>query len=841
MVTTTTTPTTSSYHPSSSSSSSTSGNIITVAACTLNQWALDFDGNLARIVESCRQAKARGATYRLGPELEVPGYGCEDHFLESDTLLHSWESLVELLLHEENLTHGMLCDFGMPLLHRGCRYNCRVLCYDSKILLVRPKTALADSGNYRESRHFTAYQNLRHGNDNDDLLLPQWVQDRLGPGHPRKVPFGLAYVETNDGVKVGCESCEELWTPLASHIGLALQGGVEIIGNGSGSHHELRKLDQRLELMVSATRKSGGVYLYSNQRGCDGGRLYYDGGAIIVCNGEVLAQAPQFGLDDVAVVTATVDLDDVRSYRAGVPSFGTQAVQQHGRDAASPTSNARLVDAPQARLLSNASDYDHHHPISEPISLRWSTPEEECCLGPACWLWDYLRRSGASGFLLPLSGGADSSAVATIVAAMCHLAYENAVGCGGCGGSGSPGGEDGCHDAKPSSNNRDDNMVLKDLRRICRQADDWTPSSPQEIASHVLHTVFMGTENSSNVTTSRARRLGGAVGSYHLTVRIDLMVRAVVQVFALTTGRTPRFLVHGGTLQEDLALQNIQARLRMVTAYLFAQLLPWTRGRSAGFLLVLGSANVDEGLRGYLTKYDCSSADLNPIGAISKGDLKRMLLWAADRYGHPVLAEIAAAPPTAELRPNKGGGSQRNDGATDGGGEGEIGQEEEEDTAEHSQLDEEEMGMSYAELGWFGRLRKISRCGPVSMYRRLVVAWATTTSGPAEVAAKVKAFFYHYAANRHKMCTLTPSYHAEAYSPDDNRFDLRPFLYNTAWPRQFAAIDRLVEQAAVATRQRHRRLDHDDYDNMSAGEEGTKATAVAPAPATETATAGQAP
>ena len=33
-----------------------------------------------------------------------------------------------------------------------------------------------------------------------------------------------------------------------------------------------------------------------------------------------------------------------------------------------------------------------------------------------------------------------------------------------------------------------------------------------------------------------------------------------------------------------------------------------------GYLLVLGSANVDESLRGYMTKYDCSSADINPIG-----------------------------------------------------------------------------------------------------------------------------------------------------------------------------------------------------------------------------------
>ena len=43
------------------------------------------------------------------------------------------------------------------------------------------------------------------------------------------------------------------------------------------------------------------------------------------------------------------------------------------------------------------------------------------------------------------------------------------------------------------------------------------------------------------------------------------------------------------------------------------------------------------------------------------------------------------------------------------------------------------------------------------------------------------------------MTTLTPSYHAEVYSPDDNRFDHRPFLYNTRWSWQFAAIDSAVE------------------------------------------------
>ena len=77
-------------------------------------------------------------------------------------------------------------------------------------------------------------------------------------------------------------------------------------------------------------------------------------------------------------------------------------------------------------------------------------------------------------------------------------------------------------------------------------------------------------------------------------------------------------------------------------------------------------------------------------------------------------------------------------------------------------------------------------------------AWAGL--GPLTVAEKVKRFFRFYSINRHKLTTLTPAYHAEEYSPDDNRFDLRQFLYNVRWPRQFGAIDRLAAKLAdVAT------------------------------------------
>ena len=47
-------------------------------------------------------------------------------------------------------------------------------------------------------------------------------------------------------------------------------------------------------------------------------------------------------------------------------------------------------------------------------------------LGPACWLWDYLRRSRTQGYFLPLSGGVDSCSTAVIVYSMCRLAVDAA-------------------------------------------------------------------------------------------------------------------------------------------------------------------------------------------------------------------------------------------------------------------------------------------------------------------------------------------------------------------------------------------------------------------------------
>ena len=101
---------------------------VTVSTCNLNQWALDFEGNLERIIESIKIAKSRNSILRIGPELEICGYGCEDHFLESDTIHHCWQSIEKII--KGKYTNGILCSFGMPVIHNDIIYNCNVWIYN---------------------------------------------------------------------------------------------------------------------------------------------------------------------------------------------------------------------------------------------------------------------------------------------------------------------------------------------------------------------------------------------------------------------------------------------------------------------------------------------------------------------------------------------------------------------------------------------------------------------------------------------------------------------------------------------------------------------------------------
>ncbi|KAI4277554.1 MAG: hypothetical protein LQ337_001676 [Flavoplaca oasis] len=112
------------------------------------------------------------------------------------------------------------------------------------------------------------------------------------------------------------------------------------------------------------------------------------------------------------------------------------------------------------------------------------------------------------------------------------------------------------------------------------------------------------------------------------------------------------------------------------------------------------------------------------------------------------------------------------------------------------------MGITYDELSMFGRLRKNDKLGPWGAYCKLLSTWGSQNFArnpnarplsPRRIAHNTKFFFTKYAINRHKMTVLTPSLHMEQYSPDDNRFDLRPFLY-PGFDWQYAKIDRDVER-----------------------------------------------
>ncbi|CAE8647226.1 unnamed protein product, partial [Polarella glacialis] len=248
-----------------------------VATCNLNQWALDFEGNYKRIVSSIKQAKQQGCTFRTGPELEVTGYTCEDHFFEYDTFVLAWDSIAKML--DSDLTDGIICDVGLPIMHRNVSYNCRIFLLNRKVIGVRPKMCLANDGNYRETRWFTAWsvETSKPGfGEVEDFYLPINIMKITGQ---QKVPIGIIAIRTRDTV-IASETCEELFTPNSPHIMMSLDG-VEIIANGSGSHHQLRKLNTRIDLVRGATAKGGGIYLYANQKGCDGGRLFFDGSCMI--------------------------------------------------------------------------------------------------------------------------------------------------------------------------------------------------------------------------------------------------------------------------------------------------------------------------------------------------------------------------------------------------------------------------------------------------------------------------------------------------------------------------------------------------------------------------------
>eukprot|EP00116_Pleurobrachia_bachei_P006675 sb/3466937/ len=262
------------------------------------------------------QAKERGAQIRVGTELEICGYGCYDHFYEPDTLHHCWQTMARLITNTD--LKNILVFTGMPVMHRGVLYNCTIVFYNQKICFIRPKRHLANEQNYREMRYFVNWKRARHV---EPYILPKFISTLT---KQPKVPFGDGVISTLDNIDIGVESCEELFVPHSPHIDMSLDD-VSIFVNMSASHHILRKLNYRIDLIQHSMKKVGGIYIYSNQKGCDGDRTNYDGCPLIVCNGKLAAQGTQFGLQDIEVKTAVLDINEVYNYRSAVISRSHQS------------------------------------------------------------------------------------------------------------------------------------------------------------------------------------------------------------------------------------------------------------------------------------------------------------------------------------------------------------------------------------------------------------------------------------------------------------------------------------------------------------------------------------
>src|SRR5690606_19662353 len=143
----------------------------------------------------------------------------------------------------------------------------------------------------------------------------------------------------------------------------------------------------------------------------------------------------------------------------------------------------------------------------------------------ALGLFDYLRKSRAMGYVVSMSGGADSAACACLVALMVRFGVE----------------ELGVDEFKAR---------LGHIERI--QAAE----SESELVRALLTTAYQSTRHSGAVTREAARSVAESLSATHLELDVEPMFQAYVTAVEAVEGRPLRFP------EDDVALQNVQARVR---------------------------------------------------------------------------------------------------------------------------------------------------------------------------------------------------------------------------------------------------------------------------------------
>ena len=539
---------------------------IRVGAGCLNQLPLDWSGNRRRILESIAQAREAHVSVLCLPELAITGYGCEDQFLSHEVAERSWESLVEIAEH----TKDMVVAVGLPVWVKNAIYNSVAVLVDGEIKGLIAKKNLAGDGLHYEPRWFHAWP--------EGVI----VNDKFGELH---LPIGDPIFKLG-GIRIGLEVCEDAW--VADRPGRLFAGsGVDIILNPSASHFAFAKQEVREQFVVEGSRAFGAAYVYANLLGNEAGRAIYDGGGLIASAGKIVAEGQRFSFQETTLVHKAVDIERNRLHQARTVS---RKIDVQG-----------LSEIELPFNWPEVTRQDGQEPLP-PMSK-----DEEFTRAMALAYFDYLRKSWSSGFVVSLSGGADSAAVSSFVKIMLDLALSEL-------------GEEGVRERLPHL----------DL-----------PENTKDWMKILLFCAYQGTKNSGETTRHAARSVAEALGCDYAEWEVDDLVEGYESTIETVLKRQLSWQT------DDLARQNIQARVRAPAIWMMANI------RNA---LLLATSNRSEAAVGYATMDGDTSGGLSPIAGIDKHYLREWLRFM-ESNGLPesppikALSQINVQNPTAELRP----------------------------------------------------------------------------------------------------------------------------------------------------------------------------------------------
>ncbi len=643
--------------------------LIKVAAAVLNQTPLDWAGNRQRIRHAMAEARRQGASVLCLPELCISGYGCEDAFLSPGLQSKALEVLVELASE----TSEMIVSFGLPLLHQKGLFNVACLAANGRILGFVGKRFLAGDGIHYEPRWFKPW--------------PEGVQNVVEVAG-RSYPLGDLHFDVG-GIKLGFEICEDAWVADRPGAKLALKG-VDVILNPSASHFAFGKIEIRKRFVLEGSRAFGVSYVYANLLGNESGRAIFDGEAMIATAGRLLATGPRFSFADVLVTSAQVDIHATRMIQSRTASY-----RPHLQDDADG-----LVEAPFSYpVLAPESSAKEESTWERSPDIHF----EEFSRAVPLALFDYMRKSRSHGFVVSLSGGADSSSIVTLI----RMLVEWGVA------------ELGLLEFK---------QKLGYFHRL-----EKAPSIAV-IMQEMLTTVYQASANSGSVTREAARAVAGEMGARHLEFDVSPLISGYLDMVSRALGRDLSWA------QDDIALQNIQARVRSPGVWMLANV--------AGALL-LSTSNRSEAAVGYATMDGDTSGGLSPIAGIDKAFLRRWLVWM-EKEGpeglrkFPSLRTVNVQAPTAELRP-----------------------------ASSKQTDEDDL-MPYPLLDAIERSAIRDKHTPLEVFRLMRLAFPQYSV--AQLGQWVERFFVLWCRNQWKRERYAPSFHLDDENLDPKTWCRFPIL-----------------------------------------------------------------